>query len=85
MSKRVTSTVPNLGQMQREWLCWRQVCKQLEARGIEVNDTDSLASAIRLWGEELVALRNMAPQYHERALKTFREEYEPHVIDEWAS
>lgn len=47
---------------EREWLTWRQVCKQLEALGIHPNSEKAkpLMAAIKLWGEELHML-NAAP------------------------
>lgn len=43
-------------QMHREWLVWRAVCRELEPE-IDLNKRPHLAAALRLWGEELVALR----------------------------
>lgn len=72
-----------LDQAHKEWIAWRQVCKQLSALGIEINHNASvpLACAIRAWGEELVALREGDPQYTEAALAEKREAYEPHWIE----
>lgn len=67
----------------REWLAWRQVCKQLARVGIEINAQEPLACAIRLWGEELVKLREENPEHTTNALKEKRKEYEPYVIDNW--
>ena len=43
---------------EREWLTWRQLCKQLEALGIDPNSEKAkpLMLAIKLWGEELHVL-----------------------------
>lgn len=49
--------MPNFPQMRREWLVWRAVCRELEDLGVDINKTDTLHAAMRLWGEELVALR----------------------------
>lgn len=76
--------VPFGDQIHREWLAWRQVCKQLAAVGVDINAHEPLACAIRLWGEELVGLREENPEYTENALREKREEYEPHVIGGWA-
>lgn len=68
-------------QMEREWLAWRQLCKHLAKLGVDINANEPLACAIRLWGEELVALRDGQPEYKETALKTHRDAYADHVID----
>jgi hypothetical protein len=52
--------------------------------GVDINAQEPLACAIRLWGEELVRLREENPEYTEEALREKREEYEPHVLDGWA-
>lgn len=65
----------------REWLAWRQVCKQLKDIGVDINDQIPLACAMRLWGEELVQLRLLEPVHINRALTVARQGYEPHVID----
>lgn len=67
--------------MNREWLAWRQLCKQLAKLGVDINAQTPLASAIRLWGEELVALREANPDYTERALDSAREDYKEYVLD----
>lgn len=71
-------------QLQREWLAWRQVCKQLAQVGVNINDHEALACAIRLWGEEVVALREENPEHTEKARTEHREAYEKHVLDGWA-
>jgi hypothetical protein len=71
---------PPIDQMDREWLAWRQVCKQLAKLGVDINQADALACAIRLWGEELHELRKQDPQWDEKALTEKRFEYAPHVI-----
>lgn len=70
-----------MNQAHKEWRAWRQVCKQLAARGVDINAQDSLACAIRMWGEELVALREEDSQYTEKALAERRAEYEPHWLE----
>lgn len=37
-----------------EWLAWRQLCKELDAKGIDLNNdaNDALARRIRYWGEQ---------------------------------
>lgn len=71
----------NMQQMNVEWRAWRQVCKQLEKQGIDINKQTPLACAIRMWGEELVALREQNPEHTENALKERRAEYETHWIE----
>ncbi len=68
-------------QVHKEWRAWRQICKQLAAIGVDINSQEPLASAIRLWGEELVALREQNPEYTARALRETREGYEKHWIE----
>jgi hypothetical protein len=43
---------------QTEWRAWRVVCLELHRLGIDLNREDLLGTAIVVWGEELVALRN---------------------------
>ena len=77
-------------QADREWLTWRQVCKQLEKLGINPNDKkyNALMTAIRLWGEEQTQLTESCGDagavHHEAQLRTLRDTYEPHVLDGWA-
>lgn len=71
-------------QTEREWLAWRQVCKQLAKCGVEINSQTPLACAIRMWGEELVKLREENPEHTAKALTEKRAEYEPHWIDKGA-
>jgi hypothetical protein len=61
----------------REWIAWRQICKQLEVLGIVVNaeTTRPLAAAIKMWGEELVALRDIEPKHKPLALEDCRDSY----------
>lgn len=73
---------PQLAGMQREWLAWRQLCKHLKKLGVDINQATPLACAIRLWGEELHALRLANPEHDEKALAEKRAEYEEHVIDD---
>lgn len=44
-------------QMRIEWQAWQRVCKALDELGIDINEQDELANAIRSWGDELVLLR----------------------------
>lgn len=67
-------------QIHNEWRAWRQVCKHLAAIGVDINSQAPLACAIRLWGEELVKLREENPEHTEKALAEKRAEYEPHWI-----
>jgi hypothetical protein len=76
--------LPPIDQMDREWLAWRQVCKQLAKLDVDINQAEPLACAIRLWGEELHALRLVDPKWDEKALAEKRAEYAPHVVDNWA-
>ena len=75
-------------QAEREWLTWRQVCKQLEARGINPNDkkNEALITVIKLWAEEQAWLTHSTDKlhlaYNERT--RLRAAYEEHVIGEWA-
>lgn len=73
-------------QAEREWLSWRQVCKQLKKLGIDINkpEVQPLALAIKLWGEELAALVEQNPgDESDRARAETRDKYAPHVIDGW--
>jgi hypothetical protein len=70
----------NASQMNREHAAWRQVCKQLAALGVDLNKQEPLACAVRLWGEELVALREENPEHTTKALDERRLEYASHVI-----
>lgn len=77
-----------LDQADREWRTWRQVCKQLEKRGINVNDpkNNDLMLAIKLWAEEQVELTSCtagADELHVVAMTDLRKKYAPHVIDGW--
>ncbi len=78
-----TSDLPRK-QQDTEWKAWRQVCKQLEAVGLDVNTvkSDPLIRAMRLWGEALHALRKAIPQGDEVLLEDARALYEPHRIPE---
>ena len=44
-------------QMLREWEAWKAMCRVLRGVGVEINNENALAEAIKTWGEELVALR----------------------------
>ncbi len=44
-------------EMKREWMAWRAVCHKLLALGVDINQQDELAEAIRHWGTRLVELR----------------------------
>lgn len=75
-------------QSDREWRTWRQVCKQLEVRGIVPNDPKNIALmlAIKLWGEEQTRLTVdtcEGVKHHDRELHDSRERYAPHVIAGW--
>lgn len=72
---------------EREWLTWRQVCKQLEALGIHPNSDAAkpLMAAIKLWGEENAVLNHVTPaDYVNRVHQEARDAYEEHVLDGWA-
>lgn len=76
-------------QAEREWLTWRQVCKQLEKLGIVPNDpkNNALMMALKLWGEEqteLTSCTDGGDKVHRQQLNELRQKYEPHVIGEWA-
>jgi hypothetical protein len=70
----------DMDQMHHEHSAWRQVCLHLAKLGIDINTQEPLACAVRLWGEELVALRASDPRHTERALFERRADYVPHVI-----
>lgn len=72
---------------EREWLTWRQVCKQLEALGISPNSEQAkpLMAAIKLWGEENAVLSEQLTQLDARRFRDqARETYAPYVIEGWA-
>jgi len=71
-------------QAHREWKTWHQVCAQLKALGVEINDQNALAEAIKLWGEELVELQlveQSTTDHHDKELDHLRVKYEPYWID----
>jgi len=70
----------NASQMNREHAAWRQVCRQLKLLGVDINEQKPLACAIRLWGEELVALREENPEHTTMALFERRADYVEHII-----
>jgi hypothetical protein len=72
-----------MDQAHREHTAWRQMCKHLEKLGHEVNSAEllPLVCAIRLWGEELHALRLECPEHDEKSLRDKRDEYKPHYIN----
>lgn len=78
-----TSIANDWGQGDREWLAWRQICKHLQKLGVSINEQEPLASAIRLWGEELVKLRNENSEHIEKARDEAWTAYEKHVLDNW--
>ena len=43
--------------MENEWKAWQEIVQILKNLGIEINDCDELANAIKKWGEELAELR----------------------------
>ncbi len=44
-------------QMLREWEAWKAMCRVLRTLGVEINNEDGLATAIKTWGDDLVTLR----------------------------
>ena len=44
-------------QMIKEWEAWKAMCRVLRTMGVEINNEDELATAIKTWGEEFVTLR----------------------------
>ena len=40
-----------------EWEAWKAMCRVLWTLGVNINNEDKLAEAIKLWGDELVTLR----------------------------
>lgn len=61
----------------REHAAWLDLCQELLDRGIDLNlaDDDSLACAIRKWGEELHHLRLGDPRYDDSSLAEHRAAY----------
>jgi hypothetical protein len=59
--------------MATEYAAWRQMCDELVGCGVDLNHEERLASAIKLWGEELHQLRLGNPGYDEKALSDARE------------
>ncbi len=66
--------------IEAEWKAWRQVCRQIRALKPAGDDVlyDPLICAVRVWAEELHALRLNAP--HTLKLKVARAAYERHRI-----
>lgn len=69
---------------EREWAAWRQICLQLEQCGVIANDNAALCAAMRLWGEELHALRDLVgaggQKRVQEVLGEARAEYRQHWI-----
>jgi hypothetical protein len=66
--------------MNREWEAWRAFCVEFEKltrRDINGDDCTPMVKAVRLWGEELHALRLTAPEHDERALAEARKAVSP--------
>ena len=40
-----------------EWEAWKAMCRVLRTLGVEINNEDELAEAIKRWGDELETLR----------------------------
>jgi len=80
--KTKNADLRGLDQMHREWEAWRQVCKHLERRGIDINAELGLAAALRLWGEENAELRRQGPEHLPQALAERRAEYAAHLIQD---
>jgi hypothetical protein len=71
--------LPPFEQIEREFQAWRLLCRRLEALGIDVDvNSAALLAALRLWGEELVALRELSPEYTAKALAEARAEAKDH-------
>ncbi|MBT9169450.1 MAG: hypothetical protein DDT19_02810 [Syntrophomonadaceae bacterium] len=45
-------------EMQKEYIAWRQVVEELRKLGVDINRHDTLADAIRIWGERYAELVN---------------------------
>jgi hypothetical protein len=60
-----------------EHAAWLDFCDELTKLGVNINDEEALANAVRLWGEELAELRHLDPveQHRENALAEKREAY----------
>jgi hypothetical protein len=69
-------------QGEREWRAWHQVCGQLRKLGLDVNadEADAFVRAVKLWGEELHALRALQPDQEADALAEARGAYELHAL-----
>lgn len=67
-----------LGQLDhqaREHAAWLDLCQELLDLGIDVNEQEPLANAVRKWGEELHQLRLGDPSHDAGALAEKREAY----------
>lgn len=42
---------------ENEWEAWKAMCRVLRTVGVEINNEDELAEAIKHWGNELVTLQ----------------------------
>lgn len=60
--------------LSREWQAWQVLCRRLKTLGVDINKENRLAAELRLWGEELVTLRDLSPEYKEKALREARDE-----------
>lgn len=71
---------PPLDQMEREWLAWRAFCREFETIAPEIDlngpQANRFINAVRLWGEELVALRMAKLDSIEGALAGARARYD---------
>lgn len=71
MAIKAVPSIQEIKLAQDEWRAWRTVCAELERNGINLNNDDRLAVALRLWGEYLVSLR--MEQSEEVALRAHAE------------
>ena len=59
---------------ENEWEAWKAMCRVLRTVGVEINNEDELAEAIKHWGEELVRLRQKQEEILISAARRGREE-----------
>ncbi|TFH66654.1 MAG: hypothetical protein E4G90_02425 [Gemmatimonadales bacterium] len=71
-------------QMHREHQAWRAFVREFQKLNpkIDFDSVDMLpfVDSVKLWGEELHALRSMDPATARKALEEAREAYDPQII-----
>ena len=68
--------------MDREYVAWRQVCKQLGRLGVDVNEAANLVFALKLWAHEHSDLMDTYPEDKGDLLDEVRMKYDPVVIED---